>query len=333
MTKGFPTELVKVPAEFFKKQKLLSIEEKYATLGGSSGFLGKAIFPENIGAKNGKFQMYEHGYIFWHPSIGAHEVHGDIQIKYFNLGREFGFLGYPTTDELQAPDGKGRYSMFQGGVILWTLSIGAYEVHGAILEKYKQEGAYTSGLGYPTSDELPIPDSDGKMSAFENGIIEWFPKTGTAIRKPNIIDLAVVDWRWKKDEPYIWFYAVVENQGDVIGLKTDPFKGKGHVRFEWEHYKYHYFPDVQLPEIPDSGSYPYGEPVPWRPKEKRCVPVHADLFQGPEDAKGMHPYYPFKFLYACVFAEGDKTPNNDSRWFWSFPKEVSEIYADEAHKK
>lgn len=63
-----------------------------------------------------------------------------IEAKYQELGGSAGFLGNPTTDELETPDRRGRYRHFQGGSIYWTLQTGAHEVHGAIRDLWASLG-------------------------------------------------------------------------------------------------------------------------------------------------------------------------------------------------
>jgi uncharacterized protein with LGFP repeats len=56
-------------------------------------------------------------------------------------------------------------------------SAGAYEVHGAIRQKYLALGAETSILGYPRSDETGTPDGVGRFNHFQGGSIYWTPGT------------------------------------------------------------------------------------------------------------------------------------------------------------
>jgi hypothetical protein len=79
-------------------------------------------------------------------------VIGAIRDKWLSLGGEGSFLGQPLTDELTTPDGVGRFNHFQGGSIYWTPNTGAFEVHGAIRDRWAELGWERSYLGYPTSD-------------------------------------------------------------------------------------------------------------------------------------------------------------------------------------
>jgi hypothetical protein len=103
---------------------------------------------------------------------GSHQVCGAIRQKYQELGGPTGFLGYPITDELATPDGRGRYNHFaNSGSIYWTRSTGAWSVHGAIQAKWASLGWERSCLGYPISDEYGI--KGGRQSRFQNGTISY----------------------------------------------------------------------------------------------------------------------------------------------------------------
>jgi hypothetical protein len=69
----------------------------------------------------GKFSEFEDCTIYWSPSSGAWEVHGDIQKKYDEIKGPIGDLGFPTSDERDIPgvSGAGRMNTFQKGSILW----------------------------------------------------------------------------------------------------------------------------------------------------------------------------------------------------------------------
>ncbi|MEN2281685.1 hypothetical protein AAGF08_06055 [Algoriphagus sp. SE2] len=155
------------------------ITAKYWALGGSGGWLGVATTgilkcPDGIGS----FQHYVNGSIYYHPSTGAHEVHGLIKARWKSLGWERSFLGYPKTDETKTPDGIGRYNHFQGGSIYWSPSTGAWEVHGAIRSKYSSLGWERSFLRYPLTNENTCPDGVGRYNHFQGGSIYWSPSTG-----------------------------------------------------------------------------------------------------------------------------------------------------------
>lgn len=102
------------------------IDDKYAALGGGSGFLGAPAGPELPTPDNsGRYRHYSGGSIYWSPQSGAHEVHGLIRDKWAQLGWERSSLGYPTSDEEPLGGSSGRVSRFQRGRIEWTPQGGA----------------------------------------------------------------------------------------------------------------------------------------------------------------------------------------------------------------
>jgi hypothetical protein len=111
-----------------------AIDNKYADLGGSGGFLGAPTTPDEKTAPDGigHYRHYQNGSIYWTPQTGAYEVHGLIRKKWAELRWERSFLGYPITDELSTPDGVGRYNLFQHGLIYWTPQAGAKAAPKAI---------------------------------------------------------------------------------------------------------------------------------------------------------------------------------------------------------
>ncbi len=154
------------------------IDEKYRALGGCGSFLGAPTTSEQTTPDGvGRYTVFQNGSIYWSPSTGAFEVHGVIRDAWAQLGWEAGFVGYPITDETPAPDGVGRYNVFQGASIYWSPSTGAHEVHGRIRDAYRDAGWEAGELGYPTADEYAV--SDGRRSDFEHGSIIWNAQTDT----------------------------------------------------------------------------------------------------------------------------------------------------------
>ncbi len=102
-----------------------NIEDKYRECGGEHGFLGRPIGPESTTTDGlGRFRHYEGGSIYATRETGAHEVHGLVRDRWGELGWEASFLGYPISDEMPTPDGRGRHSHFQGGSIVWMPETG-----------------------------------------------------------------------------------------------------------------------------------------------------------------------------------------------------------------
>jgi uncharacterized protein with LGFP repeats len=156
-----------------------AIRDKWASLGWEAGGLGYPTSDHSASTDGvGAFSHFQNGSIYWSPSTGAHEIHGDIRDKWNRLAAERGFLGYPITDHLPAPDGIGFYVTFQHGAIYFSPSTGSHEVHGDILTKWAALSLERGLLGYPTSDELVTPDGAGRYNSFERGSIYWSPSTG-----------------------------------------------------------------------------------------------------------------------------------------------------------
>jgi uncharacterized protein with LGFP repeats len=91
-----------------------------------------------------------------------------------------------VSDELVTPDGVGRYNHFERGSIYWTPKTGAYEVHGAIRDKWASLGWERGKLGYPTSDEFQ--SGAYRRSNFQHGFIRWSKEKGAIASLPVRID-------------------------------------------------------------------------------------------------------------------------------------------------
>ncbi len=129
------------------------IEKKYKSLGKRTADLGRPEGPEGPTADGcGFFQDYVAGSIYSVQGVGTFEVHGAIWQEWLALDREHGDLGYPTSDEQEAPDGKGRFSNFQRGAIYYYPGLGAHEVRSPLLERWLSFGAELGQLGYPVGD-------------------------------------------------------------------------------------------------------------------------------------------------------------------------------------
>ena len=152
------------------------------------GFLG---YPtgEEVAVAGGSTQSFQGGVISSSPSTGAREVHGWVLDKWTSLGREKGFLGFPTSDEVGTPS--GVYNTFAGGAIWSTPATGAHEVHGWISARWMALGSARSFVGFPVSDERPAGDGVGAFSEFSNGLIYYSPATGAH----DIVGPAAAKWR------------------------------------------------------------------------------------------------------------------------------------------
>lgn len=160
------------------------IAKKWRQLRGEAGPLGASKTDEAEAARGGRFNEFRNGFIYWHPSFGAHAVYGDIGVKWNQLGRERVF-GYPLTDEMAAPGG-GRYNDFEnGGSIYWHPRTGAHAVYGEIRKKWLSVGGVRR-CGYPKTDEY----ADGRLrrTDFERGYIRWSKQTGVKLYDCVVFD-------------------------------------------------------------------------------------------------------------------------------------------------
>ncbi|MBB2901008.1 subtilisin family serine protease [Kineococcus radiotolerans] len=118
-------------------------------------------------------------------------VHGAIGVTYSAKGGDTGILGAPRGEEFpvkasSGTDGRVQRFAANDGLVYWSSSTGAHEVHGAISRRFGQLGWEGSGLGFPTTDELPI--RGGAASHFQGGSIYWSPATGAQVVKGAIRD-------------------------------------------------------------------------------------------------------------------------------------------------
>ncbi|WP_114789836.1 hypothetical protein U0035_10950 [Niabella yanshanensis] len=82
----------------------------------------------------GKYNHFNHetASIYWSSHTGVFSCVGDIRQKWLSIGAEKSYLGYPTSDENDFPDG-GRVSAFQGGGIYWWPDTGAIDLKDVAL--------------------------------------------------------------------------------------------------------------------------------------------------------------------------------------------------------
>lgn len=170
-----------------------AIKHLYDKLGGPFSFLSlpksnELTNPDGVGKRS----EFLNGFIYWHPSTGAHAV-GLPEFKVWaRNGWEQGILGYPTTSAISLGNAWYR-QYFEGGHVYVhnALPISQASIHGAIYEKWQSMGAENSELGFPISDELTTPDGIGRYNFFEHGAIYWTPQHGAhPVTEPVLTDWA-----------------------------------------------------------------------------------------------------------------------------------------------
>ncbi len=165
----------------------------------------------------------------------AKEVHGAILTKFLAVGGVSKW-GYPVSNESDINKGSsviGKYSEFEFCTIYWSGSSGAFEVHGEIREKYKSINGPLSDLGFPTSDEINIPNftGTGKMNTFQKGSILWYGSYNSIkIARPFKLFIGRIDSKESEgfgrgqNDLYIKKLKVTQN-GAVLYEKRHPSSG------------------------------------------------------------------------------------------------------------
>ncbi|MEX3514652.1 MULTISPECIES: alpha/beta hydrolase-fold protein [unclassified Corynebacterium] len=151
------------------------INARYSEMGGPGSWLG---FPltneEKTPDQRGRFVHFENGSIYWTAQTGAYAIPKDMVEAWGKNGWEGGDLKYPTSAPHEVNG--GFQQEFENGILTRNPDNSHHIVHGAIGAKYKEMGGATTGLGFPTSDEIKI--KGGAFQEFEHGNIYWSPKTG-----------------------------------------------------------------------------------------------------------------------------------------------------------
>ena len=118
----------------------------------------------------------------------------EIDTKYASLPNAAEILGNPTGPEGNALNG-GRFRHYDRGSIYYLPGVGAFEVHGAIHQRWADSGWERGILGYPTTDETGTPDNVGRFNHFQHGSIYWTPATGAHEVHGGVHDLwSVSGW-------------------------------------------------------------------------------------------------------------------------------------------
>lgn len=126
----------------------------------------------------GRFAVYEHGSIYWHPNFGARTINENIMPKYKENQWEQGLLGYPQADAIKISGGEAQ--SYQGGSIYYNdVEKLGYVVQGAIGGRWAELQWENGPLGFPQTDEITLPDGVGKLQRYQKGHIYHHPQVGT----------------------------------------------------------------------------------------------------------------------------------------------------------
>ncbi|MFE9582850.1 alpha/beta hydrolase-fold protein [Nocardia sp. NPDC006044] len=147
-----------------------AILDEWGRQGYEGGPAGYPVAPEvKTPNRDGAVQSFENGPFYYSAKTGVHRVQGMILGKYAQMGYENSFLGFPTAEEQPTKD-LGRYSRFEGGNIYWSPLSSTWSVkNGPIMDAWQVVGYENGKLGYPISDEFPVPG--GVQQNFQTGFI------------------------------------------------------------------------------------------------------------------------------------------------------------------
>ncbi len=105
----------------------------------------------------------------------------------------------------------GNYQQYENGRIYWQEQLGAFEMHGPILDRYVELGGSGTNpatglreLGFPTSDQSVGEDGICPVSYFEGGAIYWVSGLGAVFIHGDFY----LRWRSAGGEVGEWGYPV-----------------------------------------------------------------------------------------------------------------------------
>jgi uncharacterized protein with LGFP repeats len=175
------------------------IGEMYDEMGASGGLLGFPLSDEVDAGRSqlgtdGRFQRFEgpwDGYpadltarlggpvgatIYWSEVHGAHPTWGAIGILYERMWGTTSRLGFPVSDEedtvAASGETRGRLQRFEGGTCFWCPEHDAVGVYGQVLRVFEEHGGTGGRMGFPVSEEEPLPSASGDViQFFEGGVI------------------------------------------------------------------------------------------------------------------------------------------------------------------
>lgn len=144
-----------------------AIRDEFWRTGSVSGTLGYPRGVETRYSNGGAGQAFQKGSVYGRSSGRAYSLSGEILGRYWAVGSVAGPLGYPTSDLVSYRDG-GRAQVFEFGSMYQAPSAQAWEITGALRDRYWVLGSYAGDLGYPTSGVISYRDG-GEAQAFQGG--------------------------------------------------------------------------------------------------------------------------------------------------------------------
>ncbi|MGY1764650.1 hypothetical protein ACI79N_24785, partial [Geodermatophilus sp. SYSU D00805] len=134
-------------------------------IGAQAGVLGYPVGGDEA-VPGGYRTRFQGGTLYWSPGTGAKAIRGALLDKYERSGGP-AVLGFPVAHDGATNSGDGAFVDVTGGSIYWTERTGAQVVRGAILATWRELGAQSGPMGYPTGDDTAV--AGGYLTAFQNG--------------------------------------------------------------------------------------------------------------------------------------------------------------------
>ncbi len=194
----------------------------YDLRGSENGSLGYPLSDTICGLRDGGcYQWFERGTMYSSSSTAAQWVYGGIREAWDALALENGPLGYPTSDERDAPGG-GRVQTFQGGAIYWGPYTGARVITGAVLAAFDARGGIAGGLGYPVISTACGLRDGGCYQVFQN--VRLYGSASTPVHM--VFGGILEKWdRWALENGPLGYPLSDETAGLVGGGTYQLFQG------------------------------------------------------------------------------------------------------------
>ncbi|WP_143336673.1 LGFP repeat-containing protein [Corynebacterium pacaense] len=209
-----------------------AILERYNQLGGATSWLLAPIENQTLNPDGqGYRQRFMNGFIYYHPTTGAHAVTNRNAQVWERNGWESGWMGYPTGGEVPVTgstpiegEANGWVQTFQGGRIYRSQITNGFQVasiNGLILDKWLEEGGPSGALGFPIADEAGTPDSLGRFSVFQWGSLYWSPTSGAHAVYGPVLE----KWAENGYENGSYGYPISDITGEITGEEHQEFQG------------------------------------------------------------------------------------------------------------
>ena len=146
-----------------------AIRSGWAEFGNENGWLSYPTMSTQCGlVKNGCYQSFQNGYVFWSSATGANSVKPEYRAIWNLSNNENGWLGFPTTELNCDLKANGCKQQFEGGVLVKS-NFGIKQIKKVVQTLWNNYGNENGVLGYPTSD--PSNNTTTYTQTFEGGTI------------------------------------------------------------------------------------------------------------------------------------------------------------------